>query len=77
MHTLGEHSRVKTELYQTNAKSQHATLINAYSKRLISNKNCIIIDSIMCTTRQEELGSEVKIITTVLCSMCSQLNSKL
>ena len=48
---LGEHTGMKTELYQTNivrrfsrAKFQHqVALVNTYSKRLISNKNCITI----------------------------------
>ena len=43
LHVLGEHTGVKTELYQTNVNSQgfiqhRLHLINACSKRLIRNK---------------------------------------
>ena len=51
-------------------------LINACSKSIYIIK--LHNHSIICT-RQEELGNEdwfPKVITTVLCSVCSQLNNK-
>ena len=50
-------------------------LTNACSKRLFSNIKKLHNHSIICT-RQEELGNEAKVIASVLCNICSQLNNK-
>ena len=76
---------MKTELFQNNFKSQGAIYRALFHHKLhllmhvVKDESVIKLHnhSIICT-RQEEFGNEAKcpkVITTVQCSICSQLNN--
>ena len=88
MYILGKHTGMKNELHQKQHRNSgvnqesfgpaQVALISAYIY-IVKDKSVIKIHnhSIICT-RQEELGNEArfpKVIGTVHCSICSQLNN--